>query len=740
MCPGNACGQVIQVPQPRWKPGEPESPPVPPAPHPAFGAAQAVAAEPVPSFPGVVRTVPGPAIQPPTAPSPPATEHSLRIFSAGLTMFLGLITINIFAVARMLWLHGCFPQRRPSDPTATQAILLAFIPFYNLYWGPFALARLVTRLNEQRRELGLPELRLHGLVAAFTVCMLIGVVGGLPLQLLLDDPQIAGLLLIAGPLFNLFLVVPLLTTSIQNGANAVVDASQLPAAASRAAQLVQIELKWRARQRITWGSYLCSIAALHFFAISAALALSPPAEDRLQVALANFFFVTAPLLITAAVLFVRARSMGLRRARLERAPEQAGAICAAERRTSRWHQLAGAAVIGCGGLAIPVAAAAFEFGRSGVSYYGFLDEVLPHLLVITIPAWLIAMHLLARALERENRKAAAGSPILNLELRPTPWWPTAASAAAVAAILVVTVCWDRYERYAVNYAEASAAERQNRELDAYFRERYHEVDPAEALPLMTQGRIGEEREAETEFAVPTTESIAPSLGVLAEEVAEVGGWRFERVSLGPHVGAYEDAAIEIDNGAFKSPFQIHPKAGNRLAVFQCELKAMTEDPRALDTFSTRRTAIFGAVGDETFRFLSGDGSLPTESRSTLTGKYRVLDMEQLALVDAAGTAHKPRWCIAPEAEFTFIFTQGADYDLLEKWVSRNADLLPVSGQIAVRTNTCLGLKTNGLFLGLFEVGRPATVSLLYELPLAARVSEFRLAVANENPIAVKWAE
>src|SRR5262249_25080781 len=44
------------------------------------------------------------------APSlPPAPQHALRPFSAGLVMFLGLITCNVFAVTRLLWLHGKFP-------------------------------------------------------------------------------------------------------------------------------------------------------------------------------------------------------------------------------------------------------------------------------------------------------------------------------------------------------------------------------------------------------------------------------------------------------------------------------------------------------------------------------------------------------------------------------------------------------------------------------------------------------
>ena len=103
-------------------------------------------------------------------------------------------------------------------------------------------------------------------------------------------------------------------------------------------------------------------------------------------------------------------------------------------------------------------------------------------------------------------------------------------------------------------------------------------------------------------------------------------------------------------------------------------------------------------------------------------------MERVVLVDPSGKSYKPVWCIAPEAEFTFIYTRGADADLWEKWLSKNPDLLPAQGRLAVRTNACRELNTDGLFLGLMEIDQPATVSVLYAIPASAKAEDLKVVV------------
>jgi hypothetical protein len=217
----------------------------------------------------------------------------------------------------------------------------------------------------------------------------------------------------------------------------------------------------------------------------------------------------------------------------------------------------------------------------------------------------------------------------------------------------------------------------------------------------------------------------------------VSGWAIDNPTVTPRKGDYEDKTIEIQSGAGTSPFGIRHNPGNRLAVFECNLKAVTEDPQAVDTFSARRKVVFGAVPDETFRFLNGDGALTPDHRKKLTGKYRLFDMERVVLTDPAGKSYKPVWCIAPEVEFTFIYSRGADADLWEKWLSRNPDLLPVQGRLAVRTNAYRGLNTDGLFLGLMEIDQPATVSVLYEIPVSVKVEDLKVVVEGGKPVAVK---
>ena len=217
----------------------------------------------------------------------------------------------------------------------------------------------------------------------------------------------------------------------------------------------------------------------------------------------------------------------------------------------------------------------------------------------------------------------------------------------------------------------------------------------------------------------------------------VSGWAIENPTITPREGDYEDKAIEIkDSPTTSHPFTISPQAGDRLVVLECKLTPVAEDGQALDTFSARRKTVFG-FGDDTFRFLSGDGSLTPEHRKKLTSKYRLFDMERVVLADTAGKSYKPLWCIAPEAEFTFIFTRGASGDYLEKWMTRNPELIPPAGRLAARTNANRDLKTDGLFVSLMEVNQTASLSVLYEVPKSVQVENLKVVVEGGTPVAVK---
>lgn len=228
----------------------------------------------------------------------------------------------------------------------------------------------------------------------------------------------------------------------------------------------------------------------------------------------------------------------------------------------------------------------------------------------------------------------------------------------------------------------------------------------------------------------------PSPSRQSERVV-VSGWAIENPTLVAHGGKFQDKTVEIkDSPTSSHPFTINPKAGDRLVVLECKMTATTEDANALDAFSTRRKSVF-SMGDETFRFLSGDGRLAPETLKQLTGRYRVFDMERVELTDGAGKSYMPLWCIAPEPEYTFIFTPSGGSDILEKWSTRNAELLPAAGKLAVRTNSSKFLKTNGLFVSLMELNQPASFSILYAVPGSIPMEGLKVVVEGGTPVSLK---
>lgn len=217
----------------------------------------------------------------------------------------------------------------------------------------------------------------------------------------------------------------------------------------------------------------------------------------------------------------------------------------------------------------------------------------------------------------------------------------------------------------------------------------------------------------------------------------VSGWSIEDPIVTPRDKDFEDNDIEIrETPTLTHPFTIKPKAGNRLVVWEGKVTPVAEDPKAIEMLIARRKDVFNN-GDETFQFLSGDGSLSPEQRKNLARKYRLFDMEKIVLTGPPGTSYKPRWCIAPEAEFTFIFAPGVEGDYLEKWMNRNPEMLTAAGRLAVRTNANRFMKTDGSFACLMEVDQTVAVSLLYEIPQSVQLESLQVVVDGGAPVAMK---
>ena len=343
-------------------------------------------------------------------------EHTLHWFPAALVLVLGLLTSNLFTVIWLLFLHDKFPRRRPNDPSAFRAIVFLFIPFFNVLWLPFALIRLVTRLNEQRRQEDLPELQLTWLVIVLTVCALIPVLAFVCLP-----QQLAVGVFVAGGLLNWLIFVPLLGTSIQNAVNALVECGKASNASQRGAFLVRTELKWRARQRVLWAVYLGLLLCM----LALREVVTPLGADR-EVNFVGFSVFVLPLLFGIFSLAIRASIMRARQARLDEDPGSVDIVVAAERRTSWVYHV--------------VWFALFLLIALGVSVIATIEGDMLFLLAPVVPAWTAALHLLCRVLQGSRLAPwAAARPAGALQAEPMPQWPLVIGATMVVLVVAAMV-------------------------------------------------------------------------------------------------------------------------------------------------------------------------------------------------------------------------------------------------------------------------------------------------------------
>jgi len=153
--------------------------------------------------------------------------------------------------------------------------------------------------------------------------------------------------------------------------------------------------------------------------------------------------------------------------------------------------------------------------------------------------------------------------------------------------------------------------------------------------------------------------------------------------------------------------------------------------------SERRKEAFATVADKALQYLRGDGSIGPAARERLMGKYRLFDMEQLALMDSARKTYSPVWCPLPEGGFTAIYSPGATTDSFKHWQLIDGDRIPSIGKSAVRMNANRKLKTAGRFLRLMEVGHAESVTLLFDLPESSQIDTLQLIIEGGTPVSVK---
>jgi predicted Zn finger-like uncharacterized protein len=144
--------------------------------------------------------------------------HQLSEFSVATLVLLHYLTAGVFSVIYLNLLHDKMPRLRPSDPTATKAIGLCFIPGVNLLWFFFTYHRLCLRINEQRRFHGLPETAPMTLALAVPLLTLFG-----SLTYVLPAPGFIVLSVLG------LIVLPIFAAMVQNSVNELVERPALPA-------------------------------------------------------------------------------------------------------------------------------------------------------------------------------------------------------------------------------------------------------------------------------------------------------------------------------------------------------------------------------------------------------------------------------------------------------------------------------------------------------------------------------
>lgn len=157
------------------------------------------------------------------------------------------------------------------------------------------------------------------------------------------------------------------------------------------------------------------------------------------------------------------------------------------------------------------------------------------------------------------------------------------------------------------------------------------------------------------------------------------------------------------------------------------VKALSEDPKAIEKLSDRRKMLYEKISSEALAGSMAKGSvlLKEEDQKELTGKYRLLDLEQMRLTDSTGDKQTSLWCHDPAPAFSMFGSLGN----LEGY-QRGADPPGCAATI----------KAANTFLGLIEVGDTLPVSLLFVIPKSLELEGLTMRVAGSDPLTLEVGE
>ena len=139
-------------------------------------------------------------------------------FPTAGAVILGIVTVNIFAVIYYGLKHSMLPKIKMDDFGAGRAIGFLFIPFFNFYWIFMFWMRLADRINLQFRLRGEAPPVSRGLATA------------IPILTLTSFIPFVG---IATSLTNLFILVPVIGSQIQNASNRLAEWNMAAVSAMR---------------------------------------------------------------------------------------------------------------------------------------------------------------------------------------------------------------------------------------------------------------------------------------------------------------------------------------------------------------------------------------------------------------------------------------------------------------------------------------------------------------------------
>lgn len=192
-----------------------------------------------------------------------------------------------------------------------------------------------------------------------------------------------------------------------------------------------------------------------------------------------------------------------------------------------------------------------------------------------------------------------------------------------------------------------------------------------------------------------------------------------------HVAVLEQQAYVAYYGTSK--WIVFKPDDHNWVLVSFNVKALSEDPKAIEKLSVRRKMLYEKISSEALAGSMAKGSvqLKDEDQKELTGKYRLLDLEQMRLTDATGDKQTSFWCHDPTASFSLFGPLGN----LEGY-ERGADPPGCAATI----------KAANTFLGLIEVGETLPVSLLFVMPKSVELEGLAMRVAGSGPTDLKVGE